>query len=194
MRLLPFAIALALAATPLHAQSRREAPRREAATSSEEAAAANLKMRETGIQGEHQRPDVLFVIPTGRGGPIVSSRLRDYSYDIQEPVVKQWLEGELRIAHQVATRRQGETPDWREAVAAAAKAPVPERPIPMPEMRSLPRAAEPPPATRDVYGAPGDAAQPPRDTYQSPPRGTYQSGPRVTAPGIPREAMQLPPR
>src|SRR5687767_9718063 len=131
-------VASLLVAPPLDAQTRRAAP------AAQSDAGSNLKMRETGIQGEHQRPDVLFVIPTGRGGPIVSPRLRDYSYDIQEPVVKPWLEAESRIAHS-AVRNAGATPDWREAVQAAAAAPPPQAAVPMPQiqMRSAARSSAP---------------------------------------------------
>jgi hypothetical protein len=125
-----------LAALPLAAQTRGE-----------DASSANLRMRETGIQGERQRPDVLFVIPTGRGGPIVSSRLRDYSYEIQEPVVKMWLEGELRIARGAPPSSAGIDFDWREAVEAAKSAPA--RPgqgpvaVPQSQLGRGPRGNEP---------------------------------------------------
>lgn len=118
-------VALAVfAALPLAAQTRGQ-----------NESSANLKMRETGIQGERQRPDVLFVIPTGRTGPIVSRRLRDYSYEIQEPVVKMWLEGELRIARGAPPPTAGIDFDWREAVEAAKSAPARpgQGPVPVPQ-------------------------------------------------------------
>jgi hypothetical protein len=164
-------VASLLVAAPSGAQTRRAAP-----PPAQSDTGSNLKMREMGIQGEHQRPDVLFVIPTGRGGPIVSPRLRDYSYDIQEPVVKPWLEAESRIAH-TAVRNEGSTPDWREAVRAAAAAPQPRGAVPMPQiqMQTAPRTSEP--------GIP-------REALQSPP--SAPSGPRSGGVGIPREALQFP--
>ena len=168
-RPLRFALVIATAlvtSAPLGAQTRRPAPAQPPSDS-----ASSLKMRETGIQGEHQRPDVLFVIPTGRGAPIISPRLRDYSYDIQEPVVKMWLEGELRIAHQAPPAREGVALDWREVVQQAAKAPPPARPEPLPMQQTRPRTSEP--------GVPREA---------------MQSAPRTTAPGIPSEARQFPRR
>ena len=176
MRFPPFAVVTIVGASLVVAPSLDAQTRRAAPPPAQSDVGSNLKMRETGIQGEHQRPDVLFVIPTGRGGPIVSPRLRDYSYDIQEPVVKPWLEAESRIAHS-AVRNAGATPDWREAVQAAAAAPPPQAAAPMPQiqMQSAPRSSEP--------GIP-------REAIQSPP--SAPSGPRSGGVGIPREALQFP--
>lgn len=156
------------AATPLSGQTRSGA--------AQSPSSADLRMRETGIQGERQRPDVLFIIPTGRSGPIISPRLRDYGYEIQEPVVKMWLEGDLRIARNTSQARGTVDFDWREAVRAAKERPAAQAGGPVPSMMR-------PQGTGQLGAAPSGGTAP---GMSAPSMG---SGPRVAPPGIPREAL-----
>lgn len=90
---------------------------------------SNLRMGDTAILGERQTPDAFFIIPRGLGtGPKVAHR-RDYSSDIQEPVVKTWLERSTSIASIATPRSSGESIDWQARLGG----PAPERAIAEPE-------------------------------------------------------------
>ncbi len=141
------ALALLLAGVP-DAQARRVRARRptpSAETTSEKkpasdftSSAPSLRMQDTAITGERQAPDVIFIVPTGKGGKARSPHLRDYGSEILEPVVKSWLEKEETVEPMAGRKAPEEKFDWK---AAFREQPRPSAPPPEP----LPVPAPPPP-------------------------------------------------
>jgi len=114
------------------AQARRPSARRrttpEAKAPPTPTSAASLRMQETTLTGERQAPDMIFVVPTGKGGKLSSPHLRDYSGEIQEPVVKSWLEKEEIIGPMAAQTSPSQRFDWKAALKAEPRRPAPPLP------------------------------------------------------------------
>ncbi len=142
--------ALVLAATftaearPLQRSSAagRAAASSEDENADEEARASSLRMRGTTIEGERQTPDIFFVLPTGKGGNLGGPYLRDYSYEILDPLVKPWFERDAML-EVPKPEIQASRVDLDELLKAEPLPPPPPR-LPAAEPEPRPRMITPP--------------------------------------------------
>ncbi len=180
--------ALVLAAT-LTAEARplqRSAGAGRAAASSEdesadeEARASSLRMRGTTIEGERQTPDIFFVLPTGKGGNLGGPYLRDYSYEILDPLVKPWFERDAML--------EVPKPDLQASrvdLAELLKAEPPPPPL------SPPPASEPEPAPQMI--APPAPLSIPSQARSLPPPASAPAPIEPLPPPRPLPAYEAPP-
>lgn len=181
------------------APSRRMAPPAAGASEPKPATAPSLRMQDTTITGERQRPDVIFVVPTGKGGKLQSPHLRDYSGEILEPVVKSWLEKDQTIGPIAAQAAPSWKLDWKSLLREEPRKPPPPPPPPAPPPSRPPSIVRPssPPSPTAATGpfageppsAPAPAAAPPAEVPPSrppvsPPLAPKPSG-LTTAEGVP---------
>jgi hypothetical protein len=108
-------------------------------------------MQGTTIEGERQTPDIFFVLPTGKTGNVGGPHLRDYSYEIFDPVVKPWFEGDATLeVPRGAIQTSSSKVDFDEAMKpeppppAAPPVEAAAQAQPAPALEPMPRVAAPP--------------------------------------------------